>query len=654
MQDPEPSTHVPPGVAGSWRLVREVIRTLIKEDERGGGRAFGARALRTTIVSSVAGAMSGLIPAFVALGIAGVASGAGPSLGPLTFAHRALDGAPSWAWVITSLLLVTGAVSFGFVASRGAASFSADATASLRLAMMRRVISTSPRTLDAAYDDITAASKPKAPAPAPGAAGPTGAPKPGGPVAPPRAPGIEAVKLAVLRDGQMASELIVAAISNLPQTFFALVLLIVDITASGSGLAAGMGVAVFLASRVFASRASARVSHAMVELNKSDALAFSQIGEKVSHLDDLRLAGARAQALTEVEQALRETAEKRQLVARATAVSGQTASLVATLAPLVVLLSLSATGQTVSPPEVARLLIALPLVIARLGAVDALRIAAIEKRPVLVSVRAILALPTHPKAAPSPVGIDAVRSGEIVFEKVGFQPPGHPRPILEDVSFTVPDGAVVGLCGASGSGKSTLLRLLLRLDDPTDGTITVGGVELSRLDPADLPQLFGALAQGGKLLPRTIQDNVLLGAPAAGGASDAAKQALVTAQIPELASPEGLERRFNPAPANLSGGEQRRVLLARALASNARVLVLDEPEAGLPKATARALFDAVLAQRGARTVVTVTHAPAVLASTFNVVLEDGKLVDQGTHDQLLDRCDLYRTLTADKPDKPAA
>lgn len=82
------------------------------------------------------------------------------------------------------------------------------------------------------------------------------------------------------------------------------------------------------------------------------------------------------------------------------------------------------------------------------------------------------------------------------------------------------------------------------------------------------------------------------------------------------------------------------------------MLVLDEPEAGLPKATARALFEAVITQLEGRTAVIVTHAPAVLRSTFNVVLEGGKLVDSGSHDELLVRCELYRTITAEK--EPAA
>ncbi|NUP04779.1 MAG: ABC transporter ATP-binding protein [Polyangiaceae bacterium] len=642
MTDADSSNNERPGLRGAWQLVRNVIVTLSREDGRRGREAFGARALRTTIVSSFAGAFSGLIPAFVALGIAGVARGASPSLGPLAFTARLLDGAASYVWVLTSLVLVATAVSFGFIASRGAASFSADATATLRLAMMRHVIASSPRALDA----LT----PHAPVP-PRAVAEAAAKAP----AKPRTPGTEIVKLAVLRDGQMASELIVATISNLPQTLFALVLLIVDVTATGSGLAAGLGIGVFLLSRIFASRASARVSAATVELNKSDALAFAQVGEKVSHLDDLRLAGARDAALGEVELALRETADKRQLVARAAAVSGQTASLVSTLAPLVVLLSLSATGRSVSPPEVARLLIALPLIIARMGAIDALRIAAIEKRPVLRSVQSILSLPVHPPPSGSPVGIDAVRSTEIVFDGVSFQPRGAEKPILDGIRFTIPAGSVVGLCGASGSGKSTLLRLLLRLDDPTAGRITVGGVDLSSIDPDALPSLFGALAQGGKLLPRSVEDNVLLGASAGDRSSrrTRATDALVTAQIPELGRDDGLDRQFTPAPANLSGGEQRRVLLARALAANARVLVLDEPEAGLPKATARDLFEAVLARREDRTAVIVTHAPGVLSSTFNVVFDGGKLVDSGTHDELLTRCELYRTITATQAPKVA-
>src|SRR5688572_3200924 len=118
-----------PGVSGAWQLVREVIVTLAREDRARGGRGFGARALRSTIVSSIAGAFSGLIPAFVALGIAGVAKEASPALGPLAFAGRWLAGAPSWSWVLASLVLVATAVSVGFMASRAAASFSAEATA---------------------------------------------------------------------------------------------------------------------------------------------------------------------------------------------------------------------------------------------------------------------------------------------------------------------------------------------------------------------------------------------------------------------------------------------------------------------------------------------------------------------------------------------
>lgn len=632
-----------PGALEAWGIIREIIRTLAREDASRGAGSFASRAARAVVLSSLAGALAGFIPAFVAIGISAVAPGQGAPGGAVQFITVWLAGAPKWSWILASLVLVATSVSFGFIASRASANFSAEATATLRVAMMSRVLATSPRNLDAAGADITGAQRGKA----------------AGPARP--APGAEVVKLAVLRDGQMASELIVATISNLPMALCALVTMCIDVASTGSALAAVMGVGVFLLSRIFASRASARVSAATAELNRSDTVAFAEIGEKVAHLEDLRLAGAKDGAIREVEDAVRATAAKRQLVARATAISSQTASLVATLAPLVVLLSLSATGRTVSPAEVARLLLALPLIIARLGAVDALRIALIEKRPVLTSVRTVLALPAHPTVHANPQRLDAVTSSEIVFDNVTFKPPGQDKTILDGVSFRVPAGSVVGLCGASGCGKSTLLRMLLRQDDPTSGRILVGGVELGALDPETLPALFGALAQGGKLLPRSIEDNVTLAArnkkngaePQPTPWRDLAKKALSIAQIPDLAKDEGLDRRFTPAPANLSGGEQRRVLLARAVASDAKILVLDEPEAGLPKATAKALFQAVIEELRGRSAVVVTHAPGVLDSTFNVVMDGGKVVDSGTHAELLERCELYRKITAEK-DAPAA
>ncbi|MFO0554002.1 MAG: ABC transporter ATP-binding protein [Polyangiaceae bacterium] len=668
-------------------LLAEVVRTLGREpaDAEHRSGTFSSRATRAALLSGVSGIVAGLIPAFVAVGVAGLGGSAAPAAGIFSGLTPRLMHQPAYVGVLISLGLVAIAVTLGFAASRSSANLTADTTAAFRLAMMRRILATSPRALDAVGASL-AASAPKPPpglAPAgaappgaappgakpPGAAPPGAAPpgavppgaKPPG-AAPPgaappgatparTAPGTEAVKLSVLRDSQMAAELVVATVTSLPQALFGFITLVIDVASSGSLLAAVLGVGLFLVSRLLASKTSARVSAATAELSRADAAAFGEVGEKVNHLDDIRLAGARGLAMGEVAGAIKTASDGRRAVARAIAISGQTSSLLTTLAPLMVLLSLSISGARVSPPEIARLLLALPLLIGRLSAVDGLRIAVLEKRPVLVSVRAVLGLPPHPPPAPTPKPLPSDHeSPEIVFEHVTFAPPGS-RAILEDVSFRVPAGAVIGLCGPSGGGKSTVVRLLLRLDDPTSGRILVGGVPITELDPDALPRLFGALAQGGKLLGRTIEENVLLGSPARGTheARALALDVLSRAQIPDLANDAGITKRFVPAPANLSGGEQRRVLLARALAMRAPVLVLDEPEAGLPKATVRALFGAVLGDRKGKSSIIVTHAPELLGSTANVVLAGGKVVDVGPHAELVERCEVYRALTASAP-----
>ncbi len=611
-------------------MLRTTLRALGDERLGDSRQSFKQRAVGAALMSSVAGGLAGFLPAFVAIGVAGLTAGGAPKGGVLGPLADALAGSPPWASVLASLSLLAVAVAAGFVASRTSAHFSSDVSAVLRIAMMRRVLATSPRALDAAGNALAL-------------------PRPPG-AAPPGArmqPGSDAVKLAVLRDGQMASELIVATLTNLPQALFGLIALVVDVAVSGSITAALLGVGIFLFSRLFAGRASKNVARASADLSRADAVAFSEVGEKVAHLDDLRLAGAREAALSEVKAAVELTRDKRRAVARAVAISGQTSSLVATLAPLVVLLSFSLTGQQVSPPEVARLLLALPLIIGRLGAVDALRVATIEKRPVLASVCRVLGLPEYPTRSDKPVRVADLPSLDIRFEHVDFTPPGGKSAILTDVSFSIPFGSVTALAGASGSGKSTILRLLLRLDEPTAGRISVGGSDLCEIEPDDLPLLFGALAQGNKLLARTIEANVTLalGERDPAHARSVALEMLAHAQLGELCNEAGLARRFVAAPANLSGGEQRRVLLARALAQPARVLVLDEPEAGLPKATVRAMFEALLASKGERSVVVVTHAPGSLRAEQTVVLAAGRVVDIGTHRELSERCAVYRNIT---------
>lgn len=620
--------------------LKQLLSALASARSEAGPR-FAWRAAGVAGLASLAGVVMGLVPAFVGLGVHSL-GGQGPRPpGMLAFIER--FALPGWATLGLAVLLVAAAVLFGFASSRMAAVFSAEATRDLRRLMMARLLTASPRAIDALGAELAGAK----PGPAP----------PGIVLKTP--PSADAIKLAVLRDGQMAAELCVSAISSLPQTLVGLATLGLDLALSGSGLVALIGVFVFATSRLLSARSSRRMAERTRALAQADAAAFAEVSEKLACLDDFRLAGAGLLARQETDEALSKAAEGKKEVAKVVAESGQIASLVTTLAPLLVLIFLHLSGRTVSPPEIAQLLVSLPLIVGRLGALDGLRVAVIEKQSVLESIGAILQVPAATGAFSPSVALPK-QGLDLVFEKVGFElkTDGRSKTILREVSLTIPEGSVVGLCGPSGCGKSTLLRLLLRLDDPSSGVLRVGEHPIAQLSPEDLSQVFAAELQSGKLLGRSIRDNVLLHALsleptlAEQEATARARAALELAQIPSLAAAEGLAKRFVAVPPNLSGGEQKRVLVARALASSARVIVLDEPEAGLPDDTAKKLFDAVIANRAGRTVIAVTHSPALFASDFNVVMEAGEVKDVGPHATLLERCDAYKALVAGEGAKP--
>jgi ATP-binding cassette subfamily B protein len=586
------------------------------------------------LLASLAGALGGGVPASVELGVEGllgrgVTSPLGRSLARL---FPWLDGS-SYAWTAVALVGIVAAVGVALWASETGARLTADTTAALRIGMMRAAIASAPRDVTALAASLGGPARPPGLAPLPG-------PKPTD----------DAVKLVVLRDGQGAAELVVAGLVTLPQAFFALALLGVDLARSGAFSVVIGGVAIFALSRVLGLSASRGVARATTALQATDAKVFSEVSEKLGHLEDLRLSGARAESLREVMHAANDAADARRRFARALGVSGQITGVLGALAPLLVLVVLTLSGRPPSAGEVAKLLLAIPVVVARLQAVDALRVGAMEKAPVLRNVVAVLGLPPRPDATRARVPAAELSSGAITFDDVSFAPVADQPPIVDGVSIDIPEGAIVGLCGPSGSGKSTLLRLLLRLDDPTEGAVKIGDVDVRDVLVDDLPRVFASLGQGSRLLPRTIAENVTLGGLHSDEArEDVARRALERAQIPELGDAEGLARRFVPAPPNLSGGEQRRVLLARALAQDAKVLVLDEPEAGLPGGQAEAVLRAAVSASKGRTLVVATHAPDLLPSTFNVLLEGGRVVARGTHAELCERDERYRELFSRKP-----
>ena len=244
---------------------------------------------------------------------------------------------------------------------------------------------------------------------------------------------------------------------------------------------------------------------------------------------------------------------------------------------------------------------------------------------------------------PDPKGLPLPTSDHIVFENVSFSYNGEQND-LEDISFSLPRGATLGIIGATGSGKSTLLRLLLRNYDPQKGNIYVGGKNIRAMKHEELCAMFGTAMQNDFLYADTVKENICFGREISDG--DLAV-AIRVAQAEEFVSafPEGVEHELTSKGTNVSGGQRQRLLIARALAGKPEILILDDASSALDYKTDAALRrDLRLNFADTTTVVVAQRVSSVMHADLILVLDEGKIIGKGTHEQLLQSCEVYREI----------
>ena len=231
----------------------------------------------------------------------------------------------------------------------------------------------------------------------------------------------------------------------------------------------------------------------------------------------------------------------------------------------------------------------------------------------------------------------------IVFENVSFSYNGEIND-LEDISFSLPRGATLGIIGATGSGKSTLLRLLLRNYDAQKGNIYVGGKNIRAMRHEELCAHFGTAMQNDFLYADTVRENVCFGREITD--ADLAL-ALRVAQAEEFvrAFPEGVEHELTSKGTNVSGGQRQRLLIARALAGKPEILILDDASSALDYKTDAALRrDLRTHFSDTTTVVVAQRVSSVMHADLILVLDEGRVIGKGNHEQLLASCPVYREI----------
>jgi ATP-binding cassette subfamily B protein len=244
--------------------------------------------------------------------------------------------------------------------------------------------------------------------------------------------------------------------------------------------------------------------------------------------------------------------------------------------------------------------------------------------------------PAHPARLPLPKG------GRVVeFDRVWFRYPGHDRGwVLEDVSFRVEAGRSLAVVGPTGAGKSTLVDMIVRTHDPTRGTVRLDGVDIRRLDLAELRRAVGFVPQETFLFGETLRENVLLGAPDDGRLERVAEVSQLAEALPAL--PNGFDTMLGERGINLSGGQKQRTAIARALAQDPPVFVLDDALSAVDAQTEARILTALRGALSGRTSVIVSHRlAAVRDADWILVLDEGRIVEQGVHADLIARGGRY-------------
>ncbi|MEV7739708.1 ABC transporter ATP-binding protein [Streptomyces sp. NPDC088921] len=236
---------------------------------------------------------------------------------------------------------------------------------------------------------------------------------------------------------------------------------------------------------------------------------------------------------------------------------------------------------------------------------------------------------------PARVRLGGVR-GQVEFDSVGFTYPGSARPALCDVSLRVEPGQTLALVGASGAGKSTVAKLLLRFYDPEHGAVHLDGADLRTLRLADVRDHVAVVLQETLVLHGTVRENILYGRPDASEREVVAAARAADAHDFVTALPEGYDTVVGQRGRLLSGGQRQRLAIARAMIRDAPVLLLDEPTTGLDAESGRRVMEPLRRLMAGRTTIVISHnLLTVRDATRILVLDHGRVVEQGTHHDLL-------------------
>jgi ATP-binding cassette subfamily B protein len=243
--------------------------------------------------------------------------------------------------------------------------------------------------------------------------------------------------------------------------------------------------------------------------------------------------------------------------------------------------------------------------------------------------------PEHPRPMPRPL------RGEVLFENVSFKYPGSGAQALENVSFRIPAGQTLAVVGRNGAGKSTLIKLLCRLYDPTEGRILIDGIDIREFDPDELRTNIAAMFQDYVTYQATAAENIGLGdlpklenRPAVEVAAERGGAEALVAKLPSgYDTPLG---KWFDQGANLSGGEWQKIALSRAFMRGAPILVLDEPTSALDAQAEYELFARLRQLSKNRTAIYISHRFSTVRQADRILfLEDGRLVEDGTHEELM-------------------